>query len=341
MSEPWTASMRGIPWNMDKMESAVKQLRNRASLEFVVGSDNAADLLKLDEQVFSKRPDLILHIYIPEEAGQYTEEVLEALAGLKFVAALYLDLKQKQDLNRLGALDRMEFLKIRSPKKQNLDFIRNYKFLKYLELSGKFEDLSPVADCIRLDTLFLNCAIDQLEFVVELPMMKYLAIDSCTLNGSLEVLADSDISMLRLSSVRNLTNIDTLACLSNLSYLCLSLPKVERLCDFSNMKKLRQLELDYMKSLQEIENLWTASRLEVLTLKEIHTRIKAEALDGLTRMECLRQIDFRFIDTGKGRIAAIRKRMAEAGKEHLLYENIPTEKQKRSLALEHLSGILM
>jgi len=341
MSEPWTASMRGIPWSMDKMESAVIQLRNRASLEFVVGSDNAADLLKLDEQVFSKRPDLILHVYIPEEAGQYTEEVMDTLAGLKFVAALHLDLKQKQDLNRLGALDRMEFLRIRSPKKQNLEFIRNYKFLKYLELSGKFEDLSPIADCIRLDTLVLNCAIDQLDFVVELPMIKYLAIDSCTLNGTLEVLADSNISMLRLSSVRNLVNIDALASLNNLSYLHLSLPKVERLCDFSNMNNLRQLELDYMKSLQEIENLWTASRLEVLMLKEIHTRIKAEALDGLTKMEGLRQIDFRFIDSGKARIAAIRKQMAEAGKEHLLYENIPEEKKIRSVALEHLSSILM
>lgn len=341
MSEPWTASMRGIPWSLDKMESAVKQLRNRASLEFVVGSDNAADLLKLDEWVFSKRPDLILHIYIPEEAGQDTEEIMDTLAGLKFVTALHLDLKQKQDLKRLGVLDQMEFLRIRSSKKQNLDFIRNYKFLKYLELSGKFEDLSPIADCIRLDTLILNCAIDQLDFVVELPMMKYLAIDSCTLNGSLEVLADSNISMLRLSSVRNLLNIDSLAKLKNLSYLSLLLPKIERLCDFSHMKNLRQLELDYMKSLQEIENLWTASRLEVLTLKEIHTRIKAEALDGLSKMECLRQIDFRFIDTGKTRIAAIRKRMAEADKEHILYENIPEEKQIRSLALEHLSGILM
>lgn len=107
------------------------------------------------------------------------------------------------------------------------------------------------------------------------------------------------------------------------------------------MRNLRQLELDYMKSLQEIDNLWTADQLEVLMLKEIHTGIKAEALDGLTKMECLRQIDFRFIDSGKGRIAALRKQMAEAGKEFLLYENIPEEKRIRSMALEHLSGILM
>lgn len=125
----------------------------------------------------------------------------------------HLDLKQRQDLNSLGTMDQMEFLKLRSPKTQSLDFIRNYKFLKYLELSGKFDDLAPIADCLRLDTLVLNCAIDQLDFVVDLPMMKYLALDSCTLNGSLHVLADSNVSMLRLSSVRNLVNIDALAAL--------------------------------------------------------------------------------------------------------------------------------
>lgn len=341
MSEPWAASMSGAPWSTDKMHSAVKQLRNRATIGFVVGADDAEDLLKLDEQVFSKRPDLILHIYHAEANGRYTDEFLKTLAGLKFVAALHLDLKQRQDLTRLGAMDRMEFLKLRSPKTQSIDFIRSYKFLKYLELSGKFDDLAPIADCIRLDALVLNCSIDQLDFVVDLPLMKYLALDSCTVNGSLNVLADSNVSMLRLSSVRNLVNIDDLAPLDRLAFLHLSLPKVERLCDFSHMRNLRQLELDYMKSLQEIGNLWTADRLEVLMLKEISTRIKAEALGGLTTMECLRQLDFRFIDSGKGRIAALRKRMAEAGKESLLYENIPEEKRIRSMALEHLSGILM
>ncbi|WP_246059635.1 hypothetical protein [Paenibacillus lautus] len=60
MSEPWAASMGGVPWNTDKMNSAVKQLRNRATIGFVV----------------------------------------------------------EQDLNRLGAMDRMEFLKIARPKRK-------------------------------------------------------------------------------------------------------------------------------------------------------------------------------------------------------------------------------
>ncbi|RXZ81063.1 hypothetical protein EBB07_16680 [Paenibacillaceae bacterium] len=341
MSEPWAASMSGVPWTTDKMNSAVSQLRNRATISFMVGLDETDDLLKLDEQVFARRPDLILYIYNTEEKGRYTDKFLETLAGLKHVAAMQLDLQQQHDLSMLGAMQRMEFLKINSKKTQNLDFIRHYKLLKYLSLSGKFDDLSPIADCMMLNTLILNCAIDQLDFVVDLPLMAYLAIDSCTLNGSLDVLAESNISMLRLSSVRNLTTIDALGALHNLVYLHLSLPKIERLCDFSNMNNLRQLELDFMKSLREIENLWTADRLEVLELKEIHKGITAESLDGLTEMNCLRQVDFRFIDSNKGRIAAMRKRMFEAGKEQLLYENIAEENRIRSMALAHLSNILM
>ncbi|MGC5773972.1 hypothetical protein [Paenibacillus pabuli] len=341
MNEPWAASMSGVPWSEDKMDNAINQLRNRATISFVVGLDEMHDLRKLDEHVFAKRPDLILHISNIDAKGRYSEELLETIAGLKHVTALQLDLKQPQDLNVLGALHKMEFLNIRSPKKQNLDFVRNYKYLNYLALSGEFPDLSPIEDCIRLSTLVLNCDIDQLDFVVDLPFIEYLAIDHCTLDGSLEVLAESNIRMLRLSSVKNLTEIEALGKLHHLVFLHLSLPKIERLCDFSLMKNLRQLELDFMKSLQELDNLWTADQLEVLEFKEIHKGIKAEAFERLTEMPGLQQVDFRFIDHSKSRIAAMRKRMVEAGKGHLLYENIPQEQRIPSMAHVHLSKILM
>jgi len=341
MSEPWSASMSGVPWNMDKMNNAVKQLRNRATVSFSFGVDSIDDLVRLDKQVFSKRPDLILYIWNPDEKSRYSEHFLETLAGLQHVVALQLDLRQQQDLSMLSALKRMVFLKLSSKKTQNLDFIRNYKQLTYLSLSGKFENLSPIADCMLLNTLVLNCAIDKLDFIVDLPMMEYLAIDSCTLSDSLGVLANSNIRMLRLSSVRNLVNIDAIGALHKLSFLHLCLPKVERLCDFSHMNNLRQLELHYMKSLQEIDNLWTANNLEALELKEIHKGIKAEAFDGLTRMDSLRQVDFRFIDFSKGRIATMHKRLYDASKEQLIYENIPEEQRIPSMALVHLASILM
>ncbi|MDR6723324.1 hypothetical protein J2W91_001776 [Paenibacillus amylolyticus] len=341
MSEVWAASMSGVPWTMDKMDDAVRHLRNRATISYVVGVDKLHDLIQLDQHVFARRPDLILYVSHVEKNSPSSEEVLAQLAELKHVTALKLHLQQRQDLNPLSALDRMDYLEIHSPKGQSLDFIRNFKYLKYLSLHGKFNDLSPIEDCIRLETLVLNCAIEKLDFVVDLPLITYLAIDSCTLNDSLDVLASSNINMLRLSAIRNLSNIDALEALHNLVYLRLSLPKVERLCDLSSMSNLRQLELDYMKSLQDIDHLWNANQLEVLELKEINPKLKAEAFDRMAEMDLLRQVDFRFMDVNKGRIGALRKRMVEAGKADLLYENIPEENRIQSMALAHLSRVLM
>ncbi|WP_260871060.1 hypothetical protein [Paenibacillus xylanexedens] len=58
-------------------------------------------------------------------------------------------------------------------------------------------------------------------------------------------------------------------------------------------------------------------------------------------MDSLMQFDFRFIDHSKGRIAAMRRQMTDAGKEHLLYENIPEEQRIPSMAHVHLSKFLM
>ncbi|WP_145411287.1 leucine-rich repeat domain-containing protein [Paenibacillus xylanexedens] len=341
MSEVWAASMSGVPWTMDKMDDAVRHLRNRATVSYVVGVDKLDDLMGLDQHVFAKRPDLILYVSNVEKNSPCPEEVVAQLAEMKHVTALKIHLQQRQHLTQLSALERMNYLEIHSPKAQSLDFIRNFKYLKYLLLSGKFNDLSPIEDCIRLETLVLNCAIEKLDFVVDLPFLAYLAIDSCIFNDSLDVLSTSNISMLRLSAVRNLSNIDTLETLKNLVYLRLSLPKVERLCDFSRLSNLRQLELDYMKSLQDIDHLWNANQLEVLELKEINPKLKAESFDRMAEMDRLRQVDFRYMDVNKRRIDALRKHMVEAGKAELLYENIPEENRIQSMALAHLSRILM
>lgn len=341
MSEIWHASIQGVPWDAVKMIHAVKHLRNRATVSFRVGADTLEDLVELDARVFAKRPDLILFLSTTDEKTGYSEEFLEKLASLKHVAALRLDLREPQDLSMLGSMAQLQFLNISSPKKPlELSFIQSYKQLAYLELHGKFKDLKPVADCTRLETLVLNCPIDQLDFVNELPLIKYLSIDSCDLKGPIEVLAPSNVSMLKLSSVRNMTDVEPLGQLTNMEFLRLSLPKVERLCDFSKLDKLRQLELDYMKALRDIQNLWTAKRLEVLELKEINTAVKADAFEPLKNMERLRQIDFRFIDTGKRRNAFIREQLEHAGKAHLIYDNIPETERIRSMAIEHLTPIL-
>ncbi|MEK4042607.1 hypothetical protein NSU18_03025 [Paenibacillus sp. FSL H8-0048] len=332
----WTSSMNGAPWTKGKMDQAVKQLRERALISYVFDVDKPQDLLDLDQHVFAERPDLVLSISQADTKGRYTKELLQTIAELKHITALQLNLYHSVDLNVLGKLERLQFLSIMAKKPVDLSFISSFKQLQYLSLHGQFKDLTPIGDASSLDTLILRTTIHELEFIRRLPKLLCLFIHDSILKGSLDALADSRVPMLSLAAIRNLTELDVLESMSNLAYLHLSLAKVEGLCDFSNMPGLIQLELDNMKSLEDISPLWTATQLEMLGLREISAAVTAKELEPLTAMEHLKQVDFQFLDFKKGRIAALRETFAQAGKSHLLYENIAEAQRIKPMSLVHL-----
>lgn len=336
MGEVWASSMSGAPWTKSKMKKATKQLRQRALISFVIDLDKPEDLEELDKHVLAKRPDLVLSISQIDTKGCYTQHLLQTIADLKHITALQLNLPYNINLSMLGKLERLRFVSITSRHPVDISFISNYKKLQYLSVHGKFLDLTPIGAATALDTLILSTAIRELDFVRSLPKLECLFIHDCTLEGSLAALADSTVTMLSLAGIRNLTELTELEFMYNLVYLRIALSKVESLCDFSKMHSLRQLELHHMKALKQINPLWTARQLEMLSLREISTAIKAKDLEPLTELKNLQQLDFQFIDFNKGRIAALRERFTQAGKEHILYENIPEDQRVKPLSLLHL-----
>ncbi|MEC0090822.1 leucine-rich repeat domain-containing protein [Paenibacillus macquariensis] len=340
MSEVWIHAMHGVPWTPKKMKTAVEKLRRRATISFSFDSDKLEDLVKLDEMVLFHRPDLILHISSNRNKGVYSDEMLEILAGLKNVTALHLSMEQKQDLHHLQKLKNVEFLKIDSDQALSIDFISSFQKLQHLELIGKFDDLSPIGICKNLSSLILKCTIEQLNFIKETPI-QYLLIDNCNVNCDLDVLNVPTLKMLELSSIAKLEDVSFLSRFEHLEFLSLSLSRVEKLCDFAAMHNLKQLKLDYMKSLMEIDVLKGASNLEILELKEINTKIKAEVFDFLLDMPRLKQLDFQYIDFNKKRIEIMRKKWMDSGKQDILVECMPEEKRQRTMDSIHLSRILM
>lgn len=328
--------MNGAPWTKGKMDQAVKQLRKRALISYVIDIDKPQDLLELDRHVFAKRPDLVLSISQVDMKGRYTKELLHIISELQHITALQLNLYHSMDLSVLGKLERLQFLSISAKKPVDLSFISSFKELQYLSLQGKFTDLSPIGDATRLDTLIVRTTIHELEFIRRLPMLQCLFIHDSILDGSMDALADSSVAMLSLAAIRNFTELDVLADMHNLAYLRLSLPKVKALCDLSNMPKLKQLELDQMKALKHVAPLWAVPRLEMLELRELSAAVTAKDLEPLTELEHLQQVDFQFIDFNKGRISKLREWFTQAGKSHLLYENIPEAKRIKPMALMHL-----
>lgn len=336
MSEVWIHSMNGAPWKKSKMNQAIKKLRHRALISYVVGIDKLEDLQELDQIVFAKRPDLILSISQIDKDKTSLQQVISKLAGLQHVTALQLNLFYDIDLSELGVL-KLQYISVMSKKPLNLDFISNYKQLKFASLHGKFVDLRPIGDATELDSLNLQTDIVELDFVSRLPKLTCLYIADCTLKeGALAALVNSNITMLCLASIRNLTHIDEISSMHQLVSLRLALSKLETLCDFSELNQLTQLELEQMKSLKDITPLWTANHLEMLTLWEFSTAIKAKALAPLLDMSQLKQLDFRFIDFNKRRIEALRQMFAEAGKEYILIENIDEPFRLKSKVFLHI-----
>jgi hypothetical protein len=332
----WTSSMNGAPWTRGKMDQAEKDLRQRALISYVINVDKPQDLQELDQHLFAKRPDLVLSISHVDTKGRYTQELLQTIAELQHITALQLNLYHSIDLSVLCKLERLQFLSITAKKPIDLSFLASFKQLQYLSVHGKFHDLTPIGGAPSLDTLILQTTIHELEFVRRLPKLLCLFIHDSILIGSLDALANCTVPMLSLAAIRNLTELDALESMSNLTYLHLSLPKVEALCDFSNMPKLRQLELDQMKALEYIDPIWTAPQLEMLQLREISAAVTAKELEPLTAMEHLKQVDFQFIDFNKGRITALREWFAKAGKTHILYENIAEAQRIKPMSLMHL-----
>lgn len=332
----WTRSMNGAPWTKGKMNQAVKQLRERALISYVIDVDKLQDLLDLDQHVFAKRPDLVLSVSQADMKGRYTKELLHIISELQHITALQLNLYHSIDLSVLSKLERLQFLSISAKKPVDLSFLASFKQLQYLSVHGKYTDLTPIGDATSLDTLILRTTIHELEFVRRLHKLQCLFIHDSILNGSLDALADSTVTMLSLAAIRNLTELDVLETMHRLAYLRLSLPKVKALCDFTNMPNLRQLELDQMKALEHVAPLWAVPQLEMLELRELSTAVTAKELEPLTEMEHLKQVDFQFIDFNKGRITALREWFAKAGKSHLLYENIAEAQRIKPMSIVHL-----
>ncbi|WP_340023630.1 hypothetical protein MHI24_00645 [Paenibacillus sp. FSL K6-1096] len=332
----WTSSMNGAPWTTSKMNQSVKQLRERALISYVIDVDKLEDLRELDRHVFAKRPDLVLSVSQADMKGRYTKELLQTLAELQHITALQLNLYHSIDLSVLGTLERLQYLSITAKKPVDLSFISSLKELQYLSLHGKFADLTPIGGAARLDTLILRTTIHELDFIRRLPKLQCLFIHDSILDGSMDALADSSVTMLSLAAIRNFTELDVLADMHNLAYLRLSLPKVKALCDFTNMPNLRQLELDQMKALEHVAPLWAVPQLEMLELRELSAAVTAKDLEPLTEMEHLRQVDFQYIDFNKGRITKLREWFAQAGKSQLLYENIPDDQHIKPMSLVHL-----
>lgn len=209
-------------------------------------------------------------------------------------------------------------LKLNPLNKLDISFLSNLKFLKEINLSGKFNSLDSIKNCTDLETIYLSTTIDSFDFFKDLNRVKEVFIDSCLVLNDFTLLNKPTLQKLSVTSVKMLEQIDSLANFESLIFLRIDASRLKVLPNMSKLINLKKLELKYMKIWENPEILNTIPSLEELELQEINTKLKAEEFYFLTKMNTLKTLDFRFMDFNKNRIEKLNNYFKLNDKEDIL-----------------------
>jgi len=208
-------------------------------------------------------------------------------------------------------------------KSTDISYIQDFKNLEYLDIEGGkdigFENIGKLEN---LKTLLLHfITINNLNFIAN-TKIDYLLFDGCRLNCDLFVLSQSNLQALVLSENHKLIDLHIIERISTLKKLSITQSKPTELFDFSNLIHLDELHLIGMKSLDSIAYLSSAKSLKTLYINEISTKLKAKDFEILLDLPSLKNLYIDFLDYGKKRIKEVKEMFINAGKSHVLKEEL-------------------
>lgn len=301
-----------IEWSIEKINDAVSDVRENGIVYFDTYINTQAELENLDEQLFKKRNDLILHYEIKNKNNTTSLSPLENIKKIKT--------NNYDPSIGLENINNLKYLEINNQNKKTVDilFLEGLDNLQELYLSGKFSNIEIIGRCRKIEKLYLMTTIVNYEFMQFLNRIKKIWIDSCQAPDDFVLLNKPSLEELSILSIKNLGNIDAIKYFSTLKKLKLSASKIKKLPDLSKLVNLHELELKTMKSWENPEIIKTIPFLKKLRLEEINTKINAEQFYFLTEIKTLTEVNFKFIDFNKKRIDKLTEWFIENNKENII-----------------------
>lgn len=199
------------------------------------------------------------------------------------------DIENLKNINLCGVED----LSLYFYKPISLRFLKNFKNLKRLLVSGSIKDYTPISSCATLESLCISTsgAIDNLDFIKNL-FIKNLMLESFrTKSNSFSIPNLETIETLNISSVTAIVDLSFLADFINLKNLSLFELQSKVLFDFTKLKNLKVLNLTNMFHLENLQELKTIQKLEDLTVhqfyinRKIKTDMKSELLKIIAELQ--------------------------------------------------------
>lgn len=269
----------------------LKQLQRMPELRIIQYNHSlvADTYTGLNDLIFADCSDITLRVY-----GFYDEVCdLEFLEQMPALRNLSIDCTGKmahiesittlQQLKQLHInvyqLDQFHFLKEipadleqltlgkTSSRKPDLQVLERFTHLSELVINGHHKNIEVIGQLTTLERLGLHSiSVPQLDFVTNLHRLLSLNIIWGGTRNLKVLQKMSGIQYLRLSQIKGLDDIQPISAMYGLQYLYLEgLPHITELPTFTELNKLRKVELVSMKKLKNLETLeYAPSLIEVV-----------------------------------------------------------------------------
>lgn len=295
-------SIKAQPLTKDKIDRILLSLKKGGNVTFAFGYDDLNCLSLLNEEIFQKRNDILLHVWSVRDNNLLTDKELDELAKMNHVRKLKMTGIMNKSFAELQNMNNIEELSLVSRSPIDISFTNKLSRLKSLSLEGRVKSLECLEYNTNLEYLYLQTTINSFQFVHKMNKLKKIIIDSCISTFDFSPLKYVNLEYLGIHSIKRLDNVDSIVDITTLGELHLDASNLKTLPSFSNLNNLKTVSLKNMRIWENPSILKTITNLESLELEEINTKLKAEDFFFLEEIESLKILDFRFIDFNKKRI---------------------------------------
>ena len=239
---------------------------------------------------------------------------LNRLSELKSLEKLIVGIDDFKEIEILNSdnLKSIVELSLGDTKNLNLEYLKEYKKLNWLGISGQFKNLESIGKIENLETLYLSSISkkEPLDFVNQLKKLKNLHI-SLGSRENIDEINGEQLETLKLLWIKNLQSFNNISRFKNLKYLQVENQRnIETIKFDSEMKSLSRLGIINCKGLIKLEGL---EHLKVLKTLVITRSLKLE-FDNIINQKLSATVEhFNFITERKPLDKEIKEKIRSLG----------------------------
>jgi hypothetical protein len=149
-------------------------------INFDFGINSLNELELLNEYVFTKRQDLILHLSTNKNGYVITDDELKLVSKLNNIKKFCIYGTNNKNYGPLINMEHLILFETTHQKTLDINFIEKWIELKELMLWGKIKNIKSIKNCINIEKIHLHIPLnaEELYFLIEMENLKELWVET-------------------------------------------------------------------------------------------------------------------------------------------------------------------